>query len=94
MSRSYKKHPIITDHSVKITKWKKRLANKKVRNTKDIPKNKGYKKIYDSWDICDYTISYTWNEYLIAEEELEGRTLTSEEVKILRNKWEKYYKRK
>lgn len=51
MSRSRKKHPVITD---KTQKWAKKDANKKIRNTKDIGNGNNYKKYYNSWNICDY----------------------------------------
>ena len=94
MSRSYKKSPVYSDHSGNFTKYQKQLANKKVRKIKTIFKGKGYKKVYDSYYISDSSIFYTWKEYLKSEEELEGITLSSLELKILRNKWEKYYYRK
>ena len=51
MSRSRKKHPVITD---KAQKWAKKDANKRVRNTEDIGNGSNYKKHYNSWNICDY----------------------------------------
>ena len=51
MSRSYKKHPVVTDRN---NKWAKKDANKKVRNTEDISNGNNYKKHYCSWNICDY----------------------------------------
>jgi len=53
MSRSYKE-PWVTDNGPH-TKWAKRLANKKVRKfVKFLLNNTIYKKIFCSWDICDY----------------------------------------
>lgn len=51
MSRSHKKHPVITD---KAQKWAKKDANKRIRNAKDIGNGSNYKKYYNSWNICDY----------------------------------------
>ena len=51
MSRSRKKHPVITD---KAQKWAKKDANKRVRNTDEITNGSNYKKHFNSWDICDY----------------------------------------
>jgi hypothetical protein len=34
-------------------KLRKRRANKKVRKS-DVASGGAYKKVYDSWDICDY----------------------------------------
>ena len=65
MSRSYKKTPWCGDH--KGTQ-KKRQAWKKVRQwQKDNPdillQGGAYKKIYETWDICDYGWVTTWEEY-------------------------------
>lgn len=52
MSKSRRK-PFIVDSSTK--KFGKRYANKKVRRYKGVIQNgKWYRKIYNSWDICDY----------------------------------------
>ena len=57
MSRSYKKHPYVTDHS-QGTKSMKRIANRTVRrrlkNDEDMPARLQHKKMTESWDICDY----------------------------------------
>lgn len=31
----------------------KAIANRKIRNAKDIPQGSGYRKVFESWDICD-----------------------------------------
>ena len=53
MSRSRKKFPIVKcENSCKVGK---KFANRRVRRYKDfIPNGKDYKKLYCSWDICDY----------------------------------------
>lgn len=65
MSRSYKKYPHWKcEKSCKIGK---KIANNKVRSylksDKEIPNGKSYRKIYDSWDVCDYSSSFTLNEW-------------------------------
>ena len=62
MSRSYKKHPWVTDHHVKTTKEKKKFANKKVRGHEDLPNGSAYKKVSESQDICDFKGRWTWKE--------------------------------
>ena len=62
MSRSYKKHPACNDSSAGTTRWKKRVANKRVRNSKDVPNGKAYKKVYESWDIRDFVFLESWEE--------------------------------
>lgn len=54
MSRSYKKNPFVTDHKRKITKYSKKLANRKFRRTLELYQNSAYKKYNESWDICDF----------------------------------------
>ena len=65
MSRSYKKTPWAGD---KKGKSKKRIANHKIRNwLKQHPEEplegSSYKKVYETWDICDYGWVTTWEEY-------------------------------
>lgn len=63
MSRSYKKTPYCGD---KKGKDKKRLANHAVRQklkTQEIGNNNCYKKLYDSYDICDYYFLMSFEEF-------------------------------
>jgi len=54
MSRSRKKVWGWTDHKSPHSKIAKRFANKKARHTKGIQNGGAYKKVFCSWDICDY----------------------------------------
>lgn len=54
MSRSYKKHPFVTDHKRKSTKASKQLANRRFRRTIDLYQGSSYRKYSNSYDICDY----------------------------------------
>lgn len=65
MSRSYKKTPWCGD---KKGKAKKRIANHTVRrhlkNNMDLMLSPGdYKKLYESWDICDFYGIVSWEEH-------------------------------
>lgn len=65
MSRSYKKHSWCGDHK---GTGKKRTAWKTVRQwQKDHPdillQGGAYKKIYETWEICDYGWTMTWEQY-------------------------------
>ena len=97
MSRSYKKHPVITDGSAGITKIFKRFANKKVRNyRKKIAKGKSFKRLFCSYDIHDYISRWSWAE---AKKEYESDPygyLKNEypTLKEFYKYWSKYYKRK
>lgn len=53
MSRSRKKSFILKDQPPG-KRHMKRQANRRVRHAKDIPDGKSYKRLYESWDICDY----------------------------------------
>lgn len=69
MSRSYKKVPYCGDKKGKI---KKRIANHKVRSWlkqhPDAILQKGdFKKLYETWDICDYYWITNWKEYWDSE---------------------------
>ena len=57
MSRSYKKNPGWSGRS-RWSKLDKRFANKAVRNAKDVPDGKAYRRIYNPYNICDYNFRY------------------------------------
>lgn len=56
MSRSRRKTPYLTDgqDSAGVRKLARRLANRKVRRQKDLASGGAYKRVYESWNICDY----------------------------------------
>ena len=94
MSRSFKKHNIVKD---KVSKDMKKFANKKVRNTPDVPNGKSYKKVFESYDIHDH-IDYWSKEMAIKRWEtaepdswIRTRFETLEKYLIY---WEKCVKRK
>jgi len=93
MSRSYKKFPIIKDHS----KGMKTIANRRVRKQPLEALSNGmfYKKMFQQYNICDFKIKETFNEYLQAIKKREDiAEFTDEEIIKYRNEWEKMYKRK
>ena len=61
MSRSYKHTPICGGKY----KFAKNQANRKVRRNKmDLNvSHGGYKKVYCSWEICDFLSLCSWEEY-------------------------------
>lgn len=84
MSRSYKRTPICKDGN-KSKKFGKRQANKKIRKTAGLSgKSNNYKKIYESWNVCDYRI-YSDKIKWFGGEKIEKDSL---------NHWEKWYLRK
>ena len=102
MSRSYKKHPFYKDGSGGRSKFGKKFANKKVRNSKETFQHKDYKKKYCSWEINDY-ISRQTKEEIISQWEAEEKDPSfvifplHERFKTLEealNFWEKSYRRK
>lgn len=60
MSRSFKKKNILKDKQ----KGMKAIANRKVRNTDDIPNGMSYKKVFESYDISDWSMSFNEKEYI------------------------------
>lgn len=91
MSRSYKHKPWLRERNKRD---QKRQAAKKVRHTGELPRHMGYKRVYESWNICDFELRETWPEYLDSFKWIYGREPTEEEKKNLRQEWEKYYLRK
>ncbi|TDF95472.1 hypothetical protein [Paenibacillus piri] len=95
MSNSVKKSPVSTDHRTPGTRWSKRQASKTVRRfTGDVQNGKWYRKLFCSWNICDYRF-YKTKQQAIHEWKtsrwLRNRLLTQEEVI---KDWEKFYRRK
>ena len=63
MSRSRKKSHYVVDHTARTTKRKKRFANKTLRQDKNFDvSGSAYKKLYESYDICDYRYEWTKEE--------------------------------
>ena len=106
MSRSYKKTPYC---GLQKTKWAKQQANKKVRrylNRQKIEDESfapaAYKKVSESWNICDYYDITTWEEHLRYRRRHHNyipygiKYLENGEIDIEneRKLWEKWYKRK
>lgn len=90
MSRSYKKVPHCKCED--SCKWGKRQANKKVRRYKgEITNGKGYKKLYESWNICDYHWIETWEQY---KEWCERPRWWSDPREAVYYEWYKFYKQK
>lgn len=99
ISRSYKKHPWAGDTK---GKFKKRTANHKVRNYLKKIENElkfsDYKKVYCSWEICDYGWLYSWKEYwqhcIKSYYEWGYQYYPFPDIKEEYKKWYKIYKRK
>lgn len=97
MSRSYKHTPYAGDRK---TKWAKRQANKLVRsklkrwNIQDEINPSWYKKISESWNICDYYSICTLHSWMKNKWNLRRweREKITEREKI--QEWYKWYKRK
>lgn len=76
MSRSYK-HTCYSGDTK--TKWAKRQANRLVRNKlnrwniQDEISPSWYKKISESWNICDYYTITTWKEHLLYRKQVLNR---------------------
>lgn len=80
MSRSYKKTPVLKSSSTSSNNRNKRRANKRVRRAEyGLGKSKRYRKIYETWDICDYRFYVAMPD----SSETEDREF-----------WKKFYRRK
>ena len=91
MSRSYKKHLYEKQQN---TKGLKKCANRRVRRAKNVPSGKAYKKLFQSWDICDWRWYTSKEEAVVDYYEstyLQDRFETLEKYLIY---WEKCVKRK
>ncbi len=62
MSRSYKKHEYTSDGRPHTTKMIKNRANRKTRSTDDIPNGAAYRRLYESWDIRECRLPWSWKE--------------------------------
>lgn len=54
MSRSYRKPIAVDGYKSKWKQTAKRIANKRVKLKSDLSNGASYKKVSNSWDICDY----------------------------------------
>lgn len=102
MSRSYKHTPYAGD---KKGKEKKRIANKTVRNKLKYYDSQlfpsAYKRMYPSWNICDYYCIYPWKEYWEREQRFYAwgvargyKHMTEPDERTEYRKWYCWYKRK
>ena len=87
MSRSCKKTPV-SKGRCKNFRWAKRAANKRVRRAKTLwGKSKAFRKISETWDICDWKFygERPWKkkitgENAITENDLEKMHETMDEL--------------
>jgi len=59
MSRSYRKPYWTEGYGGARRQFAKRQAAKRVRKTFDLADSAHYKRLYNSWDICDFKIYET-----------------------------------
>ncbi len=92
MSRSYKKTPY---SGLPKDQFFKRYANKKLRQLhrqgKDVPDGKSFRKLMNSWNICDYSNIMKFEKFVQFRTR---NSLVTSELKELYCKWFKYYKGK
>lgn len=98
MSRSYKHFPCVKDKS--CSRYGKKYANRSIRHMKVVPNGSGYKKLKESYDICDWAFYETYNEYKkwykrsVTNDILLGREPEIKTEKELFYEWFRTYKRK
>jgi len=71
MSRSFKKVAGWTAGYKGDRKTEKRFATKKIRNSNDIYNGGLYKKLYESYDICDFKFLEFWDS--VAASDIKAR---------------------
>lgn len=91
MSRSYKKQPVYKATISYGKKISNRIVRRKLKYL-DIGSSKCniYKKLFNSYNVCDYKFRYTEQDYI-------NKTLAltpDYEEQELRMQWYKWYKRK
>lgn len=95
MSRSYKKHFRCKQKNSKI---EKKRANKKVRHFKsDLPNGKAYRKLFESWDICDWNWIWTKQDAINGYNRKSNSSWVNDHYETLEEYliyWEKCVKRK
>lgn len=88
MSRSYKRVPCCKDH----TRGMKKRANRYVRrNYLIVPSGKAYKKLFCSYDICDYKFIESFSSYRKWMSKHNQKKYSDAE---LYRKWYRYFKMK
>ncbi len=88
MSRSYKKIPCCKDHN----KGMKKYANRYVRrNFLVVPSGTAYKKLFCSWNICDYKFLKSFSSFKKEDSKYNRRKYSDKELYRM---WYKYYKMK
>ena len=104
MSRSFKKTAYSGDPKDKDMK---RAANRKVRralkqNEDLVLRNSDYKKLFESWDICDFGWISSWERYWIGVlrfyywklSTFPEKYVTPPDKEKAYQEWQKQYKRK
>lgn len=84
MGKSYKKNPFYKAHM----SGSKKMANGRIRVSKDIPNGGAYKKFFPSSNVVDYTFYWPWDEFV------DYASTWCETAEEARRYWEKYYYRK
>lgn len=98
MSRSYKHYPCVKDKS--CSRSGKKFANRSIRRMKNVPNGGGYKKLKESYDICDWAFYETYKDYKrwynrsLNMDMLLGREPDIKTEKELFYEWFRTYKRK
>jgi len=89
MSRSYKKEPVVKGK----VKGMKEIANRRIRNFKgEISNGSSYKKVFQSYDICDFAFRETYLDYKTRKHKYQSVNIPHSEMTYY--DWFKMYKRK
>ena len=63
MSRSYKKTPVVKDESNGMKTTANRQVRRMLKRGCDIANGSAYRKLFCSYDICDWAFRQSWAEY-------------------------------
>ncbi|WP_368263039.1 hypothetical protein [Clostridium disporicum] len=89
MSKSYKKEPVVTGR----IKGMKKFANRRIRNFKgEISNGSNYKKVFPSYDICDFAFRESYLEYETRRNKYQSMNIPHKDMTYY--DWFKTYKRK
>ena len=59
MSRSYREPIYTCGYGTSRRRMEKRIANRAVRHASEVPDGKAYRRLHESYKICDYKMPWT-----------------------------------
>lgn len=102
MSRSFKRYPFCRPKVKHMKTFSNRRVRRKLKNPNFFISNKEYKKIFNSYDICDYYCYSSWQMFKAYQRKIWYerkfypffKDEVLEDDRSLKKKWYKIYKMK